>query len=54
MHALADMFEGRARVQTSFAGTVFEPVIVVFLGCTIGFTVLALFMPLVKLLNCLA
>jgi len=51
LHALAEMFEGRARVQTSFVATICEPFIVVFLGCTIGFLVLALFMPLVKLLN---
>lgn len=51
MHALADMFEGRARIQTSFVGTIFEPLIVVFLGCTIGFMVIALFLPLIRLLN---
>jgi type II secretory pathway component PulF len=58
MHTLADactssarMFESQARVAASRITAVCQPLIVIFTGCTVGYLVLALFLPLIKLLN---
>ena len=51
LHAAADMFESRARVQSRLIGTVCEPFVVVLTWLVVGFTVIALFMPLIRLLN---
>ena len=51
IHSIGEMFEGRVRSQASFITVACEPVLVVSLGFTVGFIVIALFMPLVRLLN---
>ncbi len=58
LHTLADacfasarMFESQARVAAARITALCQPLIVIFTGCTVGYLVIALFMPLVKLLN---
>ena len=57
-HTLADacfssarLFESQARVAAARITALCQPLIVIFTGCTVGYLVIALFMPLVKLLN---
>ncbi len=47
----ARMFESQARVAAARITALCQPLIVIFTGCTVGYLVIALFMPLVKLLN---
>jgi type II secretory pathway component PulF len=51
LHAMADFFESRSRLQGGFLAAVFGPLIILFVGWVLGWIVIALFMPLVKLLN---
>ena len=51
LRALTDMYETRAHAQTGLIAVLWQPIIVVTMGFSVGLTVLALFMPLVKLLN---
>jgi type II secretory pathway component PulF len=51
LRALTDMYESRAHAQTGLIAVLWQPIVVVTMGVTIGFTVIALFMPLIKLLN---
>ncbi len=58
MHALSDacassasLFESQARVASARIAAMCQPLIVIFTGCTVGYLVIALFMPLIKLLN---
>jgi type II secretory pathway component PulF len=51
MRALAEMFESRARAQTGLIAAVCQPAVILFIGIVLGYTVIALFMPLIKLLN---
>jgi len=51
LRALSEMYEARAFAQTGLIAAVWQPVVLVISGSVIGFTVIALFMPLVKLLN---
>ena len=54
LHAAGDIFEGRARVQAALLRWLIEPFVIIFVGLSVGFIVLAMFMPLIKLLNDLA
>jgi general secretion pathway protein F len=54
LHALADMFEGRARIQFRFVLMIIQPMFLVVIGLSMGYLAIALFMPLIKLLNDLA
>jgi type IV pilus assembly protein PilC len=47
----ARMFESQARVAAARIAAMCQPLIVVFTGCSVGYLVIALFMPLIKLLN---
>jgi type II secretory pathway component PulF len=58
IHALSDactssarMFESQARVAAARTAAFCQPLIVIFTACTVGYMVLSLFLPLVKLLN---
>jgi type II secretory pathway component PulF len=51
LRAASEMFESRARMQSSALVPIFEPLVIVFLGLGVGSIVIALYMPLVKLLN---
>lgn len=51
LHAIGDMFEGRTRLQSNFVAAIFGPLIIMASGFILGFIVVALFMPLIKLLN---
>jgi type II secretory pathway component PulF len=54
LRALTDMYESRAHAQTGLIAVLWQPVVVVTMGFTVGLTVIALFMPLINLLNGLA
>lgn len=47
----ARMFESQARVSSVRIAALCQPLIVVFLAVSVGYLVIALFMPLIKLLN---
>jgi type IV pilus assembly protein PilC len=47
----ARMFESQARVAATRIAALSQPLIVIFTGCTLGYLVIALFLPLIKLLN---
>jgi len=51
LHAVGDIFEGRARVKASLVGWILEPFVIVGIGTSVGSVVLALFIPLIQLLN---
>lgn len=51
LHAIADFFERRSRLQSDFLAAVCGPLIVVFVAMSVGSMVIALFTPLVRLLN---
>lgn len=52
MHSIANMYEGRMRMQSAVIVAIMEPFILVFvIGLPVATMVLALFMPLIKLLN---
>jgi len=51
LHALGEMFLSRARFQSWFFPIILGPSILIFVCLSIGFVTLALFMPLIKLLN---
>jgi type II secretory pathway component PulF len=51
LEALADFFTARSRSQLNLLTLIFEPLIILGIGLTIGFVVLSLFLPLMKLLN---
>ena len=44
-------YDGEVEVRVESLGSVLEPIRVVVLGLIVGFIVIALFMPLIKLLN---
>jgi type II secretory pathway component PulF len=51
LRASGEVFNARSRVQTNLLMYLFEPVVLVTLAVTVGAIILALFMPLIKLLN---
>ena len=51
LHSAADIFASRASIQASVIGTVSEPVVIIGVAVTVGMVVIALFMPLIKLMN---
>jgi type II secretory pathway component PulF len=51
LRAAGDIYAARSRLQSGVMAVVLEPVLVLGVGLTAGFVVLALFMPLIKLLN---
>jgi type II secretory pathway component PulF len=51
LQSMADMYAGRARAFVALLMAVLPSVLVTLVGFTIGFVVLALFMPLIELLN---
>jgi type IV pilus assembly protein PilC len=51
LEAAADMFDSRASLQSNVIGPILEPFVIVMTGLTVGFIVMCLFMPLIKLLN---
>jgi type II secretory pathway component PulF len=51
LHAAGDIFEGRARVQASLLTWLIEPFVIIGVGLCVAVIVLAMFMPLIKLLN---
>lgn len=54
LHALATMFEQRARAIMSLLATVVQPFVVILIGGSIALCFYALFLPIIKLLNGLA
>ncbi len=51
LEALADFFTASSRSQLSLLTLIFEPLVIISVGLMIGFVVLSLFLPLMKLLN---
>jgi len=51
LRASGEMFAARSRVQTSLVFWLMEPLILLAVAVTVGFLVVAMFLPLVKLLN---
>src|SRR5262249_15547185 len=51
LRASGEVFSARSRVQTNLVLWIFEPVILTTLAISVGFLVIALFLPLIKLLN---
>lgn len=51
LYKVADVFDGEVETLTSALMSLLEPLLVVFLGCAVGFIVIALFIPLVKLIE---
>ena len=51
LYSLADMYTEQTRVSQSRLQTLFLPIMLIFVGGVIAFAVIALFMPMVKLLD---
>lgn len=51
LRAMGDMYEARSRMQATWMIAIIEPVAITFTAVTVGMFVLAMFMPLIKLLN---
>jgi type IV pilus assembly protein PilC len=51
MYKIADVYDEEVSVLVDGLVSLLEPMMVVILGFIVGFIVIALFMPLVKLLN---
>jgi len=52
MHSIANMYESRMRMHSAVIGAFMEPFILIFvIAMPVGLIVIALFMPLIKLLN---
>lgn len=52
--SLGDMYANRARAFIAVLVTLIPPVLITLMGFTVGFIVIALFMPLIRLLNMLS
>jgi type IV pilus assembly protein PilC len=48
---LAELYDDRADRLLKWLELTYEPLLVLFLGCFIGFTIIALFLPLVSLIS---
>jgi type II secretory pathway component PulF len=51
LQSTADMYTGRARVLVALLLGIIPPVIVTFVALLVGFVIIAMFMPLIELLN---
>lgn len=51
LRAASEIFRARSRVQGNLSAWLLEPVLLLMLSVTVGLMVIALFMPLIKLLN---
>jgi type IV pilus assembly protein PilC len=54
LQATAEVYAARVRTGLLFLGTFLPPVVLTLLGVLVGLTVLALYLPLIKLLNMLS
>ncbi len=54
LRGAADLYAARARLQSGLVTVLLEPILIFGLGLVVGITVLAAFLPLIKLLNDLA
>jgi type IV pilus assembly protein PilC len=51
LYKVADVYDEEVEVRVEALVSLLEPIMVVVLGLIVGFIVIALFMPLIKLLN---
>jgi type IV pilus assembly protein PilC len=51
LYKVADTYDEEVAVLTESLTSLMEPLLIVFLGGAVGFIVIALFMPLIKLIN---
>jgi type IV pilus assembly protein PilC len=54
LRSAAEMFRARAELRQQFLATVLPPFIFVFVGATLSYVVIGLFMPLIKLIQTLS
>jgi general secretion pathway protein F len=54
LYSMADMYAGRARALVTILMAFLPPLVVMLVGLVVGFVVVALFMPLLNLLNALS
>src|SRR6185295_1411740 len=54
LYKVADTFDEEVSVLTESLVSLMEPLLIIFLGGAVGFIVIALFMPLVKLITALS
>ncbi len=54
LNALADMLNSQTRVRITFFASVVEPLIIIFCGILMGFLFIAMFAPLIQLMNWIA
>ena len=51
LYKVADVYDEEVEVRVEALVSLLDPIVVVVLGLIVGFIVIALFMPLIKLLN---
>jgi len=51
LYKVADNYDEEVAVLTESLTSLMEPLLIIFLGGAVGFIVVALFMPLIKLIN---
>jgi len=51
LYKVADTFDEEVSVLTESLTSLMEPLLIIFLGGAVGFIVIALFLPLIKLIN---
>ena len=54
LYKVADVYDEEVAVLTESLTSLMEPLLIVFLGGAVGFIVIALFMPLIKLIQTLS
>ena len=51
LYKVADNYDEEVRVMTEGLVSILEPILIVFLGVAVGFIVISLFLPLIKLIT---
>ena len=54
LYKVADTYDEEVRTMTDGLTALIEPIMIVFLGVTVGFIVISLFMPLISLITSLS
>jgi type IV pilus assembly protein PilC len=54
LYKVADTYDQEVKAATDALRSMLEPLLVIFLGGIVGFIVIALFMPLIKLITALS
>ena len=51
LYKVADVYDEEVAVLTETLTSLMEPILIICLGCVVGFIVVALFMPLISLIQ---